>query len=193
MAISVNYTTKPYLITIPQSDCTLVSGTRYTMTVDKLWELLRDYADDPIGRSYPITYRRIPATSSTPKITEINENFYQAQFENGNWSVDLIEGNTNFRDVEVKNNVSVGTNNTTGYSIVEAASNLTAADVWAHVLEGTMGADEMMRIMASVLWGKVSGMDTQNPVFRSIMDTKTRVTATTDEYGNRTSTTMDGS
>lgn len=82
---------------------------------------------------------------------------------------------------------------------VVSGSGVTAGDVtditnsvWAKALEGTTSAEEMMRIMASVLWGKVSGMDTQSPVFRSIMDTKDRVTATTDEHGNRSSVSMDG-
>jgi hypothetical protein len=104
------------LITIPQSDLTLVSGTRYQITVDFLWQLLREFADDATGAAPQInTYRRTAATASTPAITEINDPIYVAQFENGNYSVDIINGNTNWQDVEVKNNVSVGTNNTTGF------------------------------------------------------------------------------
>ena len=115
MAISVDYSSFPYLITIPQSDLTLVSGTQYQITVDQLWVLLRDYADSEEGIVSPIIYRRIPATSSTPPITEINENYYECQFQNGLYSVEIIDGNSNFRDVEVKNQVSVGTNNNTGF------------------------------------------------------------------------------
>ena len=115
MAITVDWSSTPYLITIPQSDLTLDSGTKYTITVDKLWELLRDFSDSPEGIGPPITYRRIPATASTPAITEINDPAYSAEFEDGAYSVDIINGNTNFRDVEEKNTVSVGTNNTTGF------------------------------------------------------------------------------
>ena len=115
MAVSVDWSSYPYLIEIPQSDCTLVEGTRYQITVDEIWQLLRDFSDGPEGSPRPITYRRIPATASTPAITEWNDPFYAAQFEDGLYSVDIINGNTNFRDVEVKNQVSVGTNNTTGF------------------------------------------------------------------------------
>jgi hypothetical protein len=115
MAISVDYSAWPYLITIPKSDLTLDEGTKYTITVDQLWILLRDYADNAEAAGYPNTYRRIEATASTPAITEVNDPAYAAQFEDGAYSVDIINGNTNFRDVEVKNQVSVGTNNTTGF------------------------------------------------------------------------------
>lgn len=76
---------------------------------------------------------------------------------------------------------------------VEAVSNLTAANVWEHLLESTMSAEQMMRIMAAALWGKASGLDTNSPVYRSIFDNKDRITATTDQHGNRSSVTMDGS
>lgn len=115
MAITVDWASWPYLITIPQSDLTLVTGTRYQITVDFLWQLLRDFSDSPEAAGMPVLYRRTAATASTPAITEINDPAYSAEFENGSYSVDIINGNTNFRDVEEKNNVSVGTNNTTGF------------------------------------------------------------------------------
>ena len=115
MAITVDWSSSPFVITIPQSDLTLVEGTRYQITVNELWQLLRDFSDGPEGSARPITYRRVAATASTPAITEINDPVYAAEFEDGSYSVDIINGNTNFRDVEVKNTVSVGTNNTTGF------------------------------------------------------------------------------
>jgi hypothetical protein len=115
MAITVDWSSQPYLITFSQSDLTFIGGTRYEITANKMWELLRDFSDSPEGFPFPITYRRIPATAATPPITEINDPAYAAQFQDGAYSVDIINGNTNFRDVEVKNTVSVGTNNTTGF------------------------------------------------------------------------------
>lgn len=115
MPITVDYSVTPFLITIPQSDLTLESGTKYQLTVDVFWQLLRDYADSPEGIVSPVIYHRIAATASTPSITEVNQNYYALQFENGNYSVNVINGNTNIREVEVKNNVSVNTNNTTGF------------------------------------------------------------------------------
>jgi len=115
MPVTVDWSTSPYLITIPQSELTLVSGTRYTITINYLWQLLRDFSDSEEATPFPVLYRRIPATASTPAITEFNDPAYAAEFEDGAYSVEFINGNTNFRDVEVKNSVSVGTNNTTGF------------------------------------------------------------------------------
>ena len=127
MAITVDYSSYPYLITFAQSDCTLVEGTQYTITADKMWELMRDYADDTEGASHPKMYNRIAATSGTPSITEICSPTYEAEFENGSWSVDIINGNTNFRDVERKNTVSVGTNNNTGF--VDLSDSATVTEI----------------------------------------------------------------
>ena len=49
---------------------------------------------------------------------------------------------------------------------------------------------EAMRIMLSTLAGKISGADTDSPVFRDVADTKNRVSATTTSDG-RTSVTID--
>lgn len=60
-------------------------------------------------------------------------------------------------------------------------------DPWAVTLEGTYTAADLIRIMAAVLAGKVSGMDAGNPVFRSVNDAEDRVEAVTTSDGNRTS------
>lgn len=132
MAITVDYSQTPFLITIPQSDLTLVSGNQYKITVAELWVLLRDYADSEESAPFTIIYTNIPPTASgTPRIVEINENYYQAEFEETSpiYNVDITEGNSNFRTVEKKNSIGVGTNNTTGYSIAETGtSGLTAEE-----------------------------------------------------------------
>lgn len=115
MSISVDYSISPWLITIPKADLTLDTGTKYNLDVDTFWQLLRDYADSDEGIAYPNIYNRIPATSSTPSITDVNLDYYELQFEDGSYSVNIINGNTNIRDAEVKNTVSVNTNNTTGF------------------------------------------------------------------------------
>lgn len=115
MALSVDYSVTPFLITIPKSDLTLVTGTKYQLTVDEFWLLLSDYTDDENTMAQPVLYSRIPATSSTPSITQINLTHYALEFEDGLYSVNIINGNTNIREAEVKNQVSVNTNNTTGF------------------------------------------------------------------------------
>lgn len=116
MAVTVDYSTAaPWLITVPKADLTLDTGTQYTLTVDGFWLLLRDFSDNQTPIAKPVLYSRIPATSSTPSITTIDLSYYQIQFEDGLYSVNIISGNTNIREAEVKNQVSVNTNNTTGF------------------------------------------------------------------------------
>ena len=50
---------------------------------------------------------------------------------------------------------------------------------------------QIMRIVAAVLAGKVSGAGSNAPVFRGITDAKPRVEATTDASGNRTAVSTD--
>jgi hypothetical protein len=51
---------------------------------------------------------------------------------------------------------------------------------------------KILRLMASVLFGKVSGGGTTTNTFRDLGDTKARVTSTVDGDGNRTAVTLDG-
>jgi hypothetical protein len=49
---------------------------------------------------------------------------------------------------------------------------------------------QIMRVVAAVLAGKVSGAGSNAPVFRAITDAEDRVNAVTDASGNRTSVTI---
>ena len=64
-------------------------------------------------------------------------------------------------------------------------------DQWDSIIEGSVTARQMMMLMGSVLLGKSSGMNSNNPTFRNILDNKDRVVATTDSNGNRTSVITD--
>lgn len=63
--------------------------------------------------------------------------------------------------------------------------------IWDELLEGSYSSSDIQRIMAASLAGKVSGADTSAPVFRSIDDTKNRISATTTGDGNRTTVVLD--
>ena len=140
MGLSVDYSVTPFLITIPKADLTLESGTKYKLTVDEFWILLRDFTDEENTMAQPKLYSRIPATSSTPSITEIELAYYALQFEDGLYSVNIIEGNTNIREAEVKNQVSVNTNNTTGFiDPVFLQYSTFNGGVWVDELNGTAG------------------------------------------------------
>lgn len=66
-----------------------------------------------------------------------------------------------------------------------------AAAVWAQVLDGTLTAEQSMRLMNAILGGKVSGAGTGTEKFRDPADTKDRVVTTVDTSGNRTSIARD--
>lgn len=181
MAITVDWSgSAPWLITIPQSDLTLVSGTKYTITVDYLWELLRDFSDSAEAIPFPRLYSRTPATATTPAIIEIDANNYEAQFENGAYSVEIINGNSNFRDVEVKNTVSVGTNNSAGFIGIDSTE-----------IETGFTQVQILKVIAAALGGKLSGAGTGTITIRDVNDTVNRIVATTDDDGNRTVVTLD--
>ena len=84
-----------------------------------------------------------------------------------------------------------------GASESEAPTTLTAQDlvnvanaVWDEVLDDGVEAREMMKVISSVLVGKVLGLP-NGPQFLSIGGTKVRVSADTDKFGNRTRVTFD--
>lgn len=67
-----------------------------------------------------------------------------------------------------------------------------AASVWSQAIEAGLSAEEVTRIMFSVLAGKVSGAGTGTERFRDIADTKDRLVVTVDDDGNRSAVVRDG-
>jgi hypothetical protein len=112
--LACNWPTKA--ITVPKTDLTLISGTRYSLAVEYWFQLLRELngGEDGIAQTVgdPL-FNNTPPTSGTPRIVNVNI-AYSVEFEDGLYSIDLQDGNTNIRVVEVKNQVSVGTNNVAG-------------------------------------------------------------------------------
>jgi len=88
---------------------------------------------------------------------------------------------------------------TRGYSIgdtniiSDADASKIAQYVWKEILENSLQAKELMRIIASSAAGKVSGMEGNRPIFLGVDGTQQRITAETDKNGNRTGITLDGS
>lgn len=101
--------------------------------------------------------------------------------------------------------VAVSTRSTPGQGLTSGesaalASILAAADVpvstvaaavWARTVDGSITAEQSLRLMNAVLGGKVSGAGTGTETFRDPADAKNRVVSTVDATGNRTSVTRD--
>lgn len=73
---------------------------------------------------------------------------------------------------------------------IAALNNLSAAQVWQHVIE-TLTAEQIMRVTLAVLSGKASGGGSTPILFRDKADTKNRVSMTVDGSGNRSAVTID--
>jgi hypothetical protein len=69
----------------------------------------------------------------------------------------------------------------------------TPAEIWSHLIEGGLTAEQMMRIMSAVLAGKLSGGAGPTVAIRDLADTKNRIVATVDANGNRTAVSIDPS
>lgn len=78
------------------------------------------------------------------------------------------------------------------YTVPDSPAAIAAA-VWAYVVEGTLTALNTVRILLSALSGKSDGIGTPTVHTRDISDTKNRITATIDAFGDRTDVTLDGS
>ncbi len=65
------------------------------------------------------------------------------------------------------------------------------AAVLGGVIEGSLTIQQSMRIFLAMLAGKASGGGTVSQIFRNTLDSKNRITFTTDANGNRTAVTFD--
>lgn len=82
-----------------------------------------------------------------------------------------------------------------GTSTIEQSTSPAAAPVQPNtVLEGSITWEQAVRlILAAAAAGKLSGADTTEVTIRDVADSKDRIVATVDEFGNRSAiTTLDG-
>ena len=101
MAISVNPLT--HVITIPQADLTLVSGTLYTLDTNDFRGWLNGWNDSAEGMVQPKTHNHfteyeVAGTTYARAIIILAP--YSVTFEDGSYSVQLTGSNNNIWDVE---------------------------------------------------------------------------------------------
>jgi hypothetical protein len=196
MAYSVNWVTK--VVTVPKADMTQVSASVYTLDVLDFWSKIHLIQSGEEGQPHlDIMRSNVPVTLGGVSYARSVEviNGYRIEFENGPYQIDLVGANNNLLDARVQNNVSLNAANSAGLVVVNSGGggpSLTAAQVWQHVIEGSLSAEQFQRIIMSVLAGKVAGAGTGTETFRDIADTKARVVSTVDAQGNRTAVALDG-
>jgi hypothetical protein len=204
--ISINHLTS--VITIPKADTTYVetnATTGYEIRSYDEYAFMRelaDYMDSEAGAVLPNIFNHNTSVTIAGVVYAralVILSPYTVTFESGTYQVKLVGGmNNNMLDVLNPNSVSVIAANSAGLQTVTSGSGVTAGDktdiingVWAKTIE-TMTAEEMIRVMAAVLAGKVSGAGTGTETFKGIDGTTNRVVSTVDVDGNRTAITLNG-
>ena len=109
-------------ITVNQSDCTFVSGTFYTFSIDTLWTKLIDLEDDVDGIVWPRTQDNAPpntiAGTTLARQLSIRSPYTVEFLPDSQWTVQLEDANTNVWSVGdgilVQNQVQVIPTNSAG-------------------------------------------------------------------------------
>lgn len=191
MAISVDWPTK--VISVLKADTTLVDigpPEVRSLDIEDLWLALRALEDDEDGMSFDATCETIPpltiAGVTLARVFEII-NSYTVEFEDLQYSVNIIGGNSNIGDVKVQNQVSVNTANSaglvTGLDAVVETINSVDFDV-IKTLRTMLDAIAVGNVVPpGALPGTLNIKDGDN--------TKNRVTATVAADGTRTVTALD--
>jgi hypothetical protein len=179
MAITVDWASK------------IVNATSSITDIVAFKDTLRDLEDNDDGILYPpiITYKRLDLGGGAffHAVDFINE--YRLRFSiAGNYT---IVGNISAAIVPVAG-VFVDRTKSAAFATVAGTGGggVSAAQIWQHVVEAGMSAEEVLRVMVAAMAGKVSGAGTTTEIFRSIDDTRNVITATVDAQGNRTAITL---
>jgi hypothetical protein len=115
MTITVDWVTQ--VISIEQADLTPLGGSLYELDIDDLRLALKALEATPIGMSYPDTHSNTaPAVVGGVTLARVVlfVNGYTIVFEDDQYGVNIVGGNSNLADVLVRNQVSVNTANSAG-------------------------------------------------------------------------------
>lgn len=86
---------------------------------------------------------------------------------------------------------SVATDGITSGSLATSAVTEIVDAIKAIEIETGYDIVEILKVVAAATAGKASGFPTTNVIYRDILDSKNRITATVDTVGNRTAVTLD--
>ena len=115
MAISIDWITK--VISVPQADLILVSGSEYELDTDAFHITLRDLEASEAGAPWAKTHTHnteaLLGGIIYARLIEIIGG-YTVTFENGSYAVTLVGSNNNILDVANLNSVSIRPTNSAG-------------------------------------------------------------------------------
>lgn len=149
MSISVDWG-NTNIITVPQADMTLISGTLYEMDTNSFRLILKGLEDDEAGIPFPKTHRH--NTEVTVAGTTFIRSFeilapYSVEFTpDSQWSVRLVGSNNNVFDVEngilVQNQVQVIPGNAAG--LLSGATGVATAAIVRKEIQNAIAANSML-------------------------------------------------
>jgi hypothetical protein len=180
MAITIDYSNPAqYVINVPRADMTLVSSSPTEirqLNIDDFRATLGDLQDDAEGMVFPTAFvHTAPLTVAGVTLARVVEILdpYVIEFEDGQYNVNIVGGNSNLSDVTIKNQVGLNTANSAGLQQVTSGSGLSPEQ------------DDRLR----ELW-QFRGLDPDNSL--EIEDDQQRVgSVTLDVDDDGTTTTVD--
>lgn len=129
MAISIDWGTK--IITVPQADLTNLVGEIYELDANDFRLELKNLEESEEGMFALDTHRHntevVLAGVTYSRFIEII-NGYTITFEDGQYAINIVGGNTNISDVTNVNQVSIRSANTAGLITVVSGSGVTEQD-----------------------------------------------------------------
>ena len=141
MAVTIAWSTK--IITVPQSYCTLISGSNYEFDVAQFHLDLRDLEDSEEGVPFDNTHTHntsLTLAGATYARTVEIINGYTITFEatGSPWTAVCVGANHNVGDVKNVNHVSLIVGNSAGLIEVDTGGGggSSAADIWAYSISG---------------------------------------------------------
>lgn len=173
-----------------------LGGGLYEMDTNAFRLALKGLEDSADGMTFPDTHRHVTettlGTATYARVIELVNGYTITFLPDGPWTALLTGSNNNIADVKNVNSVSLVTSNSAGLVVAPVDPSGIGPAFWATEIEAGFSAEEMWRLMMSALVGKVSGANTTEMRFRDIDDTKDRIVASVDVFGNRSDVTKDG-
>ena len=131
MTISVDPAT--FVISVPKADLLLISGTLFEHDTEAFRLELIDFEDSELGMMFPRTHaHNTQVTIAGVTYARLIEMLapYSVEYEDGAYSVRLVNSNNNIFDVEggilVQNSVQIISQNSAGLQVVTSGSGLDA-------------------------------------------------------------------
>lgn len=196
MTISVNWPSG--IITVPQADLINLGNGIYELDVNSFRLALKDLEDSEEGSIWPTTHShntQVTLSGVTYARTFELLSPYTVTFQDTGspYTVKCTGANHNISDRKNVNNVSLIIGNSAGLISVDSGGGggLTAAQVWQHIVENGLAAQEILRIVLAALAGKTSGIGTSTETYKGQLEEE-RIVVEFDGNNNRIDVTLNG-